>query len=109
MNVELRLFATVREVVSERTMSREFEAETTVDKVLAVLEAEYPDLNGRLLNDNRQIARSVTVLRNGTNVTHFAGEATELEDGDRLSITPPVTGDEYRPFNTSTLKTSSST
>lgn len=92
MNVELRLFATVREVVGERTMSREFESGTTVGDVLAALEADYPDLDGRLLDDGRRITRGITVLRNGTNVTHLAGEATELEDGDRLSITPPVTG-----------------
>jgi molybdopterin synthase sulfur carrier subunit len=91
MRVELRFFATVREAVGARTVEREFAASTTVGDVLGTLEAEFPDLEGRLLEADA-IADSVTVLRNGTNVTHEAGAGTELADEDRLSITPPVTG-----------------
>jgi sulfur-carrier protein len=92
MEIELRYFATVREAVGERTETREFSPGTTVGDVLAALEAEYPALDGRLLADDGTVARSVTVLRNGTNVAHFEGGETELAPGDALSITPPVTG-----------------
>lgn len=91
MEVELRFFAMVREAVGERTVTREFEAGTTVLDVLQLLESAYPALEGTLVEAG-DVARSVTVLRNGTNVTHHADGATELRDGDRLSITPPVTG-----------------
>lgn len=92
MEVELRFFATVREAVGERTTTREFDAGTTVRDVLATLEAEHPDLDGTLLDADGAIAGSITVMRNGTHVTHFESGATELADGDELSITPPVTG-----------------
>lgn len=91
MNLELRFFATVREAVGEVTVTREFAPGTTVGDVLSTLENEYPDLDGRLLEDG-DVAGHVTVMRNGTHVTHFDGAATELADGDRLAITPPVTG-----------------
>lgn len=91
MELELRYFATVREAVGERTAVREFDPEPTVRDVLAALETDHPELEGTLLADG-SIARSITVLRNGTNVTHFDGGETELADGDTLSITPPVTG-----------------
>ena len=91
MELELRFFATVREAIGASTARREFRAGATVQEVLAELESAYPELEGTLL-DGEEIAPSITVLRNGTHVVHFDGVETELTDGDRLSITPPVTG-----------------
>lgn len=92
MEIELRFFATVREAVGERTTTRRFEAGTTVGGVLADLERRVPALEGRLLEEDGAVSGSITVMRNGTNVTHHDGADTELADGDSLSITPPVTG-----------------
>jgi molybdopterin synthase sulfur carrier subunit len=91
MAVELRFFATIREAVGQRRMTRELESDASVRHILAALEDEYPALDGRLLDEESAIA-NVTVLHNGTNVTHFEGGATEVADGDTLSITLPVTG-----------------
>ena len=91
MEIELRYFGTVREAVGKSTERWSIEAETTVHSVLAALENEYPDLSGILL-DGDEVSSGITVLRNGTHVTHFDGIETALSDGDRLSITPPVTG-----------------
>lgn len=91
MEVELRFFATVRETVGERTVTRAVEPGTIVRDVLAELEREFPDLDGQLL-DGDAVAPSVTVMCNGTHVTHLDGAETELSDGDQVSITPPVTG-----------------
>jgi len=91
MPVELRYFASVREAVGQRTETRDLPAGTTVRDVLAALEDEHPDLDGRLLDDEG-VADSVTVLRNGTHVTHLDGVDTAVADGDRLAVTPPVTG-----------------
>ena len=75
MDVELRFFATVREAVGERTATREVEPGTTVRDVLAALEREYPALDGRL-RDGERVAGHVTVLCNGTLVTHLDGTGT---------------------------------
>jgi molybdopterin synthase sulfur carrier subunit len=91
LELELRYFGTVREAAGASEERRSIEAGTTVRSVLADLESEYPGLAGLLLEDG-EVAGGVTVLRNGTHVTHFEGVETTLDDGDRLSITPPVTG-----------------
>ena len=91
MEIELRFFATVREAVGERTTTRTVDSGATVGDVLAGLEADYPSLDGTLLEDG-DVAGGITVLHNGTNVTNRAGSATWLADGDALSITLPVTG-----------------
>ena len=91
MEIQLRYFGTVREAVGKPTESRSIEPGTTVHSVLAALENEYPELSGMLL-DGDGLSNSVTALRNGTHITHFDGIETEFADGDRLSITPPVTG-----------------
>ena len=91
MEVELRFFATVREAVGKRTATCTVEQGATVRDVLGALEAEHPALDGTLLDDG-DVAGGITVLHNGTNVVNRGGGATELADGDALSITLPVTG-----------------
>lgn len=91
VEVELRFFAMFREAVGAKRLVREFEPGTTVGEALLAIEAEFPALAGRFVADGR-LGGAITVLRNGTNVTHFDGAATVLADGDELSVTPPVTG-----------------
>ncbi|MFC6835506.1 ubiquitin-like small modifier protein 1 [Halomarina ordinaria] len=87
MEVELRLFATFRERVGERTLDRAVAPGTTVRDLLAALEADYPALDGELL-DGEGTPPSVAVLHDGKRADLDA----ELTPDDRVSICPPVTG-----------------
>jgi molybdopterin synthase sulfur carrier subunit len=91
MELTLRLFATFREIVGTKTVSREFEGTQTVFDVLSALEAEYPDFEGQLLVDG-DLKPQINVLKNGREVLHIDGIDTELADGDTLSLFPPVAG-----------------
>jgi len=91
MHLELRFFATFRAIVGEKTIEREFPDDTTVGDVLATLESEYPDMDGRLLDDGT-IRSQLSVLKNGRDVIHMDGPDTALEGGDSLSVFPPVAG-----------------
>mgnify|MGYP003868224431 FL=1 len=91
MELELRFFATFREAAGGKTVVREFEAATDVGDVLSALEAEYDGMAGRLIVDG-DLAPQINVLKNGREVLHLEGLATPLEDGDRLSVFPPVAG-----------------
>lgn len=91
MELELRFFATFREAAGGKTVSREFEDGATVGDVLAALEADYEGLEGQLL-DGGEIREHLSVLRNGREVVHLDGVDTGLEDGDELSVFPPVAG-----------------
>ncbi len=90
--LELRFFATFREAVGRKEIHREFDADATVGDVLRALEAEFPELAGELLDEGGEIRPQLTTLKNGREVVHLDGTATELEDGDRLSVFPPVAG-----------------
>lgn len=91
MELELRFFATFREAVGRKTVVREFEDGSDVREVLSVLEAEYEQMDGRLIVDD-DLAPQINVLKNGREVLHLQGLETPLADGDRLSVFPPVAG-----------------
>jgi len=91
MNVELRFFATFRQVVGQKVVEREFPEGTTIGEVLYELEEEYDDLAGQLIEDG-DLRPHINVLKSGREALHLDGMDTVLEDGDRLSIFPPVAG-----------------
>ncbi|QLG51028.1 ubiquitin-like small modifier protein 1 [Natrinema halophilum] len=91
MEIDLRFFATFREAVGEKERTRTVDDDATVGEVLAALEAEYDDLEGRLL-ESGTIRPQLSVLKNGRNVVHMAGVETTLRDGDVVSVFPPVAG-----------------
>lgn len=91
MNLELRLFANFREVVGQKTIHREYPDSSTVLEVLEGLEAEYEGLEGQFMEDG-EIRPQINVLKNGREVLHLQGLETEIEDGDTISIFPPVAG-----------------
>lgn len=91
MEIDLRFFATFREAVGEKERTRTVDDDATVGDVLAALEAEYDDLEGRLLEDGT-IRPQLSVLKNGRNVVHMAGVETSLEEDDVVSVFPPVAG-----------------
>lgn len=91
MDVELRFFATFREAVGQKTLPREYPEGTTVGDVLRTLEDEYPELSGALLRDG-ELRPHLSVLTNGQDVVHKQGLDTPLDDGDRVSVFPPVAG-----------------
>lgn len=91
MELELRFFATFREAVGQKETRQPVADGASVGDVLSELEAEYDGLEGQLLEDGA-IRPQLSVLKNGRDVAHMAGTDTTLEDGDRLSVFPPVAG-----------------
>lgn len=91
MRLELRFFATFREAVGTKTIEREYDDGALVGDVLGALEDEFDGLTGEILQDGG-LKPQINVLKNGREVLHMAGIETELEDGDTLSVFPPVAG-----------------
>ena len=91
MELELRFFATFREAAGKKTVNAEFADGSTVGDVLRDLEEEYEEMAGRLIVDGG-LAPQINVLKNGREVLHLDGLDTDLDDGDRLSVFPPVAG-----------------
>jgi sulfur-carrier protein len=91
MELDFRFFANFREAVGQKERTETVADGATVGDVLAELEAEYDGLDGQLLEDGA-IRPQLSVLKNGRDVVHMEGPDTELEDGDVLSVFPPVAG-----------------
>jgi molybdopterin synthase sulfur carrier subunit len=91
MRLQLKFFATFREAVGSKIVDHEFEDGATVGEVLGALEAEYEGLAGELVEDG-DLRPQINVLKNGREVLHIDGMETTLEDGDTLSMFPPVAG-----------------
>ena len=91
MELELRFFATFRAAVGQKTIHRELPDGATVGEVLEALEAEFEGLDGELLAGG-EIRDQLSVLKNGREVLHMEGIETGLEEGDTLSVFPPVAG-----------------
>ncbi len=92
MELELRFFANFREAVGQKTITREYDDGATVGDVLRALEAEFDGLEGNILDDDGDILPQLSVLKEGREVLHMEGTETTLEDGNRLSVFPPVAG-----------------
>lgn len=91
MELELRFFANFRAEVGQKTIHREYEDGSTVGDILLALESEFPGLEGDLVEDGA-IRDQLSILKNGRDVYHMEGMDTPLEDGNRLSVFPPVAG-----------------
>lgn len=92
VDLELRFFATFREAVGRKEIDRTFDDGVEVGDVLRALEAEFPELAGELLDGDGDIRPQLSVLKNGREVVHLEGTETSLDDGDRVSVFPPVAG-----------------
>ena len=80
MDVDIRFFAIIREIVGRSTERRQLAEGATAGDVFDDLTREYPRL---------ERMRPVTMLMvNKAYVTH----AHELHDGDELALIPPVSG-----------------
>jgi molybdopterin synthase sulfur carrier subunit len=90
MEIEFRAFATFRATVGQKTFVREYDDAETVGDVLRVLSEEYPDLD--LFDDDGQVPEFVSILKDGRDIAHIDGLETELEEGDTISLFPPVAG-----------------
>ena len=61
-------------------------------EVIAGLDAAYPGLAGRLLDDGGQLRRFVNVYVGEEDVRFAQGLDTQVADGARVSVIPAVAG-----------------
>jgi molybdopterin synthase sulfur carrier subunit len=73
------------------------ESEVSVDAanvadVLNQLESRFPDIRGRLRDDEGELRRFVNLYVNGEDIRFLSGLQTSLNAGDEMSIIPAVAG-----------------
>lgn len=91
MQIELRFFANFREAVGTKILEWEYDGDAVpVGEVLHDLTDEYPDLD--FFEDDGELRDFLNIMKNGRDVNLIDGLETPLEDGDKLSLFPPVAG-----------------
>lgn len=96
MEVKVRFFTNLREIVNKREETLTFAGgeKVTVDLVLKTLAQKYgkPFMEYVYNGKTGQPKNFLQFLVNGTSTSTLNGLDTELKDGDVLAILPPVGG-----------------
>jgi molybdopterin synthase sulfur carrier subunit len=96
LQVSVRFFTSLREIVNKKEETLEFpEGEkATVDRVLETLAQRYGKRFVDYIYDGKtgEVRGFLQFLINGKSAATLNGLQTELEDGDVLAILPPVGG-----------------
>ena len=96
MQVSIRFFTTLREIVDKKEETLKFpEGEkATVDMVLKMLSQRYGNPFVEYVYDRKtgEVRGFLQFLINGKSASTLNGLETKLEDGDVLAILPPVGG-----------------
>lgn len=89
--MEVRFYATLRQVVGARSLSLEPQGATVKD-VLDQLIAEHPALAAHLLDEAGAVRPSVAIILNGRDIRHVGGVAASVQPDSQFDIFPPVAG-----------------
>lgn len=92
MRVDFEFYATLRDAVGRRRLTREVPEGTTVGDALSAVAEEFPDLRALLFDAEGRIRPHVNVLRNDEPVHALSGADTPLSAGDTVGATPGVAG-----------------
>ena len=96
MQVSVRFFTSLREIVNKKEETQKFpnDEKVTVDKVLKTLAQRYGKNFVEYVYDanDGEVKGFLQFLINGRSASTLDGLDTKLEDGDVLAIVPPVGG-----------------
>jgi molybdopterin synthase sulfur carrier subunit len=64
----------------------------TIGGVLAELQARFPGIQERLVDERGEVRRFVNVYVNGEDIRFLENQQTSLKEGDEISIIPAIAG-----------------
>ena len=90
MSVKVRIPTPLRKLTNEAELV-EVRA-GNVGTVIAELQAKYPGIQERLVDDAGEVRRFVNVYVNEEDIRFLQNNATPVKDGDEVSIIPAIAG-----------------
>ncbi len=90
MIVKVKAFANLKEVFREKVNLKLKEGAVLKDLLSPVYLP--PKALEVIIDESGNIKPSILILKNGRNIRFLRGLLTRLEDGDKVSIFPPVSG-----------------
>ena len=91
MRVRVKTFATFREVMDSQ-IDVELPEGATIRILLDELTGRYGGLKELMFAAPETLRDFVNILKNGRNIHYLAGLDTPLDDGDVITMFPPVAG-----------------
>lgn len=89
--MEVRFYATLRDIVGGRSVEVDLEEGDTVNDMLARLFERYPGLEPEILEDG-ELRHAVNIFIDGRSVRYLDGLKTDLALDEEVTIFPPVAG-----------------
>jgi molybdopterin synthase sulfur carrier subunit len=65
---------------------------TTIGEAIVELQARFPGIQERLVDDKGEVRRFVNVYVNEEDIRFLKNRETPLKDGDEISIIPAIAG-----------------
>ena len=90
--MQIRLYATLRQIAGTREFEISVEADATVGEVLRSLVTRFPRLEEAIWYPDGSLAGHVAVILNGRDIRHLSAVDTPVSNDDRLDVFPPVGG-----------------
>lgn len=90
--MQIRLYATLRQIAETRELDIPVEDDATVGAVLRGLVTRFPKMAESIWYPDGSLARHVAVMLNGRDIRHLSEVDTPVSDEDWLDVFPPVGG-----------------
>ena len=93
MNVEVKFFASLREITGKKMDEIQLQNTITVDELLTLLSEKYgKNFREYIYNKKGDVQGFLSFLVNGKNINIIQGFDTKLQENDVVAILPPVGG-----------------
>jgi len=90
--MEIKVHATLRDVVGEKCIRLERFSDVTVDQILQELVSRYPAIVPKLFKEDGELHSGAHVLINGRDMRYLNGLETKISAADEVRIFPAVGG-----------------
>lgn len=90
MPAKVRIPTPLRKLTNEQELVEV--AAGTVATAVAELQAQFPGIKERLLDEKGEVRRFVNVYVNEEDIRFLENQATPVKDGDEISIIPAIAG-----------------
>jgi molybdopterin synthase sulfur carrier subunit len=90
--MEIKIYATLRDIVGEGSIHLNGVSEITVEEMLQKMFDLYPDLRGEFYKKDGEMHAAIHILINGRDMRYINGWDTVITRDDVVRIFPPVGG-----------------
>jgi molybdopterin synthase sulfur carrier subunit len=92
IQLTVKFFANLKDITGRKKVKIGLEINSTLFQLLEVLFDQFTELKNEILTEDNEPKEWIQILKNGRNIKYLDSLDTRLEDGDTISVFPPVAG-----------------